>query len=106
MYSTMSLLYEGPVQARRSRQQFLNTPDAAAKTLKLKAFQKFENTTDAMSAVTALAEGKVSKRLKKFLPDELSELDLKDKLVVGDSKLDEDHFLTMSKKMKTRTPLG
>ncbi|KAJ3008871.1 UNVERIFIED_CONTAM: Nucleolar protein 58, partial [Siphonaria sp. JEL0065] len=38
--------------------KYFETPDAAAKTLKLKAFQKFENTTDAMSAVTALVEGK------------------------------------------------
>ncbi|KAI9332050.1 hypothetical protein BDR26DRAFT_909154 [Obelidium mucronatum] len=67
--------------------KYFETPDAAAKTLKLKAFQKFENTTDAMSAVTALVEGKVSKGLKKFLADELSELDLKDTLAVGDSKL-------------------
>ncbi|KAJ3193843.1 Nucleolar protein 58 [Entophlyctis luteolus] len=40
-----------------------------------------------MSAVTALVEGKLSKSLKKFLSEELSELDLKDKLAVGDSKL-------------------
>ncbi|KAJ3104988.1 Nucleolar protein 58 [Physocladia obscura] len=63
------------------------TPEQAAKTLKLKAFSKFENTTDAMSAVTALVEGKLSKGLKKFLSAELSELDLKEKLAVGDSKL-------------------
>ncbi|KAJ3380567.1 Nucleolar protein 58 [Entophlyctis sp. JEL0112] len=63
------------------------TPEQAAKTIKLKAFSKFENTTDAMSAVTALVEGKLSKSLKKFLSEELSELDLKDKLAVGDSKL-------------------
>ncbi|KAJ3073323.1 Nucleolar protein 58 [Podochytrium sp. JEL0797] len=63
------------------------SPEAAAKTLKLKAFSKFENTTDAMSAVTALVEGKLSKGLKKFLEKELSELDLKDTLAVGDTKL-------------------
>lgn len=63
------------------------TPAAANKALKLKAFSKFENTTDALSAVTALVEGKVSKSLKSFLSAELSEKDLKDKLAVGDAKL-------------------
>jgi nucleolar protein 58 len=53
----------------------------------LKAFGKFENTTDALSAVTALVEGKVSKNLKSFLEKELSQKDLKDKLAVNDSKL-------------------
>jgi nucleolar protein 58 len=53
----------------------------------LKAFSKFENTTDALSAVTALVEGKLSKGLKNFLTEELSASDLKDKLAVGDSKL-------------------
>ncbi|KAJ3217718.1 Nucleolar protein 58 [Dinochytrium kinnereticum] len=63
------------------------SPEAANKTVKLKAFSKFENTVDALTAVTALIEGELSKGLKKFLKDELSEGDLKDKLLVGDSKL-------------------
>ncbi|KAJ3413102.1 Nucleolar protein 58 [Chytridiales sp. JEL 0842] len=67
--------------------KYFETPEAANKTLKLKSFSKFENTTDALAAVTALVEGKLSKGLKKFLTTELSEKDLKDKLLVGDSKL-------------------
>ena len=55
--------------------------------VKLKAFSKFENTVDALSAVTALVEGKVSKNLKSFLTTELSEKDMKEVLAVGDSKL-------------------
>jgi nucleolar protein 58 len=53
----------------------------------LKAFSKFENTTDALSACTALVEGKISKNLKSFLTAELSEKDLKDTLLVNDAKL-------------------
>lgn len=63
------------------------TEEHANKAVKLKAFSKFENTTDALSAVTALVEGKLSKGLKSFLSEELSEKDLKEKLAVGDSKL-------------------
>lgn len=55
--------------------------------LKLKAFSKFENTTDALSAATAIVEGKVSKNLKKFLQTELNEKEMKEKLAVSDSKL-------------------
>ncbi|KAI8844771.1 hypothetical protein BC829DRAFT_425887 [Chytridium lagenaria] len=57
------------------------TPAAANKTVKLKAFDKFENTVDALTAVTALIEGELSKGLKKFLKNELDESDLKDKLL-------------------------
>ena len=67
--------------------QFLNWLMFLSFSVKLKAFSKFENTTDALSAVTAIVEGKVSKNLKKFLSDELNEKDLKDKLAVGDAKL-------------------
>ena len=57
-------------------------------SLKLKAFSKFENTTDALSAVTGIVEGKIPKNLKKFLSSEISEKEMKkEKLVVGDAKL-------------------
>lgn len=57
-------------------------------SLKLKAFSKFENTTDALSAVTGIVEGKIPKNLKKFLSDEISEKEMKkEKLIVGDAKL-------------------
>lgn len=57
-------------------------------SVKLKAFSKFENTTDALSAVTGIVEGKIPKNLKKFLSSEISEKEMKkEKLVVGDPKL-------------------
>ncbi|KAJ3196039.1 Nucleolar protein 58 [Irineochytrium annulatum] len=67
--------------------KYFDNPDVANKTVKLKAFSKFENTTDALSAVTALVEGKLSKSLKSFLTKELDGLEANDKLLVGDSKL-------------------
>ncbi|CAI7865431.1 unnamed protein product [Closterium sp. NIES-54] len=39
----------------------------ASKVVKLKAFDKFENTADALGAATALVESKLSKGLKKFV---------------------------------------
>ena len=60
------------------------SPEKANKLLKLKAFQKFENTTDALEAVTGLVEGKVSKNLSNFIK---KQVDDKEVLLVGDSKL-------------------
>lgn len=53
----------------------------------MKAFSKFENTTDALSAVTALVEGKLAKNLKRFLTSEVVSKDLQETLAVSDTKL-------------------
>lgn len=51
--------------------------------MKLKAFSKFENTTDALAAATALVDSKLSKGLKKFLKKNVGE----ETLALADSKL-------------------
>ena len=51
--------------------------------MKLKAFSKFENTTEALAAATALVDSKLSKGLKKFLKKNAGE----DELAVLDAKL-------------------
>jgi nucleolar protein 58 len=57
-------------------------------SVKLQAFKKFENTTDALSAVTGIVEGKLPKNLKKFLESEISEKEMKkEKLIISDPKL-------------------
>eukprot|EP00887_Chlorella_sp_A99_P002605 scaffold6.g2605.t1 len=47
--------------------KYFETPEAAKKTTKLKAFSKFENTTEALQAAASLVDSKLSKGLKKFL---------------------------------------
>jgi len=54
--------------------------------VKLKHFEKFEDTTDALAAATAAVEGKVSKPLKKLLK-KLVAKDAQDQLLVADAKL-------------------
>jgi nucleolar protein 58 len=54
--------------------------------VKLKAFEKFENTTDALSAVTGIVEGKMPKNLKKFLQAEIKDMN-KEQLIISDPKL-------------------
>lgn len=58
------------------------TLDRAQKIVKLKAFSKFDNTTEALAAATALVDSKLGKGLKKFLKkhavgEELAVLDKK-----------------------------
>ncbi|KAJ8330154.1 hypothetical protein BDV3_002635 [Batrachochytrium dendrobatidis] len=86
-YALFKLLDDGKMSAPDDIYQSFETSQAANKTVKLKAFSKFENTTDALSAVTALVEGKISKNLKSFLSKEIAGKDLSDTLAVGDSKL-------------------
>lgn len=52
--------------------------------VKLKAFSRFTDTTTALSAATALVEGKPSKDLRKFLKKQVGE---DEHIAVGDSKL-------------------
>ncbi|GJP61105.1 hypothetical protein CLOP_g18310 [Closterium sp. NIES-67] len=59
------------------------TPESAGKVVKLKAFDKFENTADALGAATALVESKLSKGLKKFVKAQCQG----ETLAVADSKL-------------------
>jgi len=53
----------------------------------LKAFHKFDNTTEALSAATALVEGKLGKNLKNFLRESVVTKKLQDTLLVAESKL-------------------
>nr|PNR51369.1 hypothetical protein PHYPA_010555 [Physcomitrium patens] len=59
------------------------TPDLARKTVKLKAFDKFENTTDALNAASYLVDSKLPKGLYKFLKKECQG----ETLAIADSKL-------------------
>lgn len=55
-------------------------------SVKLKHFQKFEDTTEALAAATAAVEGKLCKTLKKTLKKLVSE-DIQNELLVADAKL-------------------
>jgi len=63
------------------------TPESASKVLKLKAFQRFKSTADALEATTALLDGSLSKSLSSFLKKQIKSKELEDKLITADSKL-------------------
>ena len=80
------MLDEGKLAKSDSLCEDFKTIDEAKNVVKLKTFQKFEDTTEALGAATALVEGKVSKTLKKMLKKIIAE-DAHEKLAVADAKL-------------------
>jgi nucleolar protein 58 len=62
------------------------SPEGAAKIVKLKAFKKFSDTREAMKSVEKLLQGKVSKTLQKFLEKNIQK-DIQEELLVADKKL-------------------
>lgn len=61
--------------------------DKASKLCKLKAFHKFEDTSEALVAATAMLESTVSKPLKKFLQKNIISKNLTDELAVYEKGL-------------------
>ena len=59
-YAVFKLLDEGKLAISDSLYEDLETIDKAKNVVKLKTFQKFEDTTEALGAATALVEGKMS----------------------------------------------
>ncbi|KXS16409.1 Nop domain-containing protein [Gonapodya prolifera JEL478] len=87
-YALFNLLDDGKLHKPDELEKAFASSESANKAIKLRAFSKFENTTDAMAAVTGIVEGKVPKNLKKFLDDEIGEAGVKkETLIVGDAKL-------------------
>lgn len=55
--------------------------------MKLKAFQKFKDTKDAMKSVEKLIKGEMSKGLKKFLQKNIVQKEIEEVLMISDKKL-------------------
>ncbi|KAI8889508.1 Nop domain-containing protein [Backusella circina FSU 941] len=87
-YALFKLVDDGKLDKPENIFKEFETSEKANKAVKLQAFKKFENTTDALSAVTGIVEGKLPKNLKKFLETEISEKEMKkEKLIISDPKL-------------------
>ncbi|GAB2287381.1 Probable nucleolar protein 5-1 [Dionaea muscipula] len=66
-FALFKVLDEGKLSKVEDIGKEFTTAESARKIVKLKAFDKFENTTDALTAVSLLIESKSSKGLRKFL---------------------------------------
>ncbi|EDX04028.1 nucleolar protein 58 [Drosophila simulans] len=85
-YAIFKLLDEKKLEQVDNLYQEFETPEKANKLLKLKHFEKFNDTTEALAAATAAVEGKVAKPLKKTLKKLLVD-DVQSSLLVADAKL-------------------
>ncbi|XP_072997459.1 probable nucleolar protein 5-2 [Typha latifolia] len=82
-FALFKVLDEGKLREVQDLDKIFATSDSARKVVKLKAFNKFENTSEALSAATLLIDGKPSKGLRKFLRAHCDG----ETLAVADSKL-------------------
>ncbi|XP_022691479.1 nucleolar protein 58-like [Varroa jacobsoni] len=85
-YAVFKVLDEKKVQKTDNLFKEFEDASGAAKILKLKHFQKFQDMTQALSAATAAIEGKLCKPLKKVLK-KLAVSDAHETLAVADAKL-------------------
>lgn len=85
-YAIFKVLDESKLQQVDSLYKEFETPEKANKIVKLKHFEKFQDTTEALAAVTALVEGKIGKSLKKVLKKVVAK-EAHEQLAISDAKL-------------------
>ncbi|XP_074482659.1 nucleolar protein 58 [Sebastes fasciatus] len=85
-YAIFKVLDESKLQQVDSLYKEFETPEKANKVVKLKLFEKFQDTTEALAAATALTEGKIGKSLKKILKKVVAK-DAHEQLAISDAKL-------------------
>ena len=73
-YAVFKQMDEGKLAKSDSLYEDFETIDQARNVLKLKRYQKFEDTKKALSAATAAVEGKMSKSLQKLLTKVIAEV--------------------------------
>lgn len=85
-YAIFKVLDESKLKEVDSIWKEFETPEKANKVVKLKHFEKFQDTTEALAAATALVEGKISKNLKKVLK-KIAAKEAHEQLAIADAKL-------------------
>ena len=85
-FAVFKLLDEKKLKQVDNLYQDFSSAESAKKVIKLKSFEKFEDTTKALASAASLIEGKMSKDLKHFLKKIFAK-DAHEKLAVADAKL-------------------
>lgn len=81
------VLKEGKVKKSDDLFKYFETPDKASKIVKMHAFKKFKDTKEALKTVTKLLEGKLTKKVKKFLKSNCIVDDVQHKIACFDKDL-------------------
>ncbi|KAI6646570.1 Nucleolar protein nop5 [Oopsacas minuta] len=84
-YAIFKLLDEKKLQESDNIFKEFESPDTATQLLKLQHFEKFADVTEALTAATAVVEGKLTKRLKKVITSVSKGMN--DSFAVADPKL-------------------
>lgn len=85
-FAIFKVLDEQKLQQVDSLWKEFETPEKANKVVKLKHFEKFQDTTEALAAATAMVEGKLGKSLKKVLKKVVAK-EAHEQLAITDAKL-------------------
>ncbi|XP_076579138.1 nucleolar protein 58 [Chaetodon auriga] len=85
-YAIFKVLDESKLQKVDSLYKEFESPEKANKVVKLKHFEKFQDTTEALAAATAIVEGKIGKSLKKVLKKVVAK-EAHEQLAISDAKL-------------------
>lgn len=85
-YAIFKVLDESKLQQVDSLYKDFESPEKANKVVKLKHFEKFQDTTEALAAATAIVEGKIGKTLKKVLKKVVAK-EAHEQLAISDAKL-------------------
>ncbi|CAH1391198.1 unnamed protein product [Nezara viridula] len=84
-YAIFKLLDEKKLSKTDDLYKDFETPEGANQILKLKHFEKFFDTTEALASTTAAIEGKIGKTLKKALKKVFKEA--QEQILIADAKL-------------------
>ncbi|CAI0442156.1 unnamed protein product [Linum tenue] len=82
-FALFKVLDEGKLSKVEDLWKEFSSSDTARKVVKLKAFDKFDNTADALEAATKISDGSTTKSLRRFLKAHCEG----ERLAVADSKL-------------------
>jgi len=85
-YALFKLLDEAKLKNSENLYEDFTTPEKAAKVLKLKHFEKFENITEAVAGNLTVENDKIGKNLKKLVKKHILK-DAEAELAVSDAKL-------------------
>ena len=96
------VMKEGKLKEEGDLIKYFETPEKASKIVKMHAFKRFKNTKEALKTVAKLIEGKLTKKVKKFLKSNCITDEVQEKLAC----FDKDLAKTIQKKLGIECEVG
>ena len=81
------VLKEGKIKKADDLFNEFETPEKASKIVKMHAFKKFKDTKEALKTVTKMLQGKLTKKVKKFLKANCISDEVQEKIACFDKDL-------------------